>query len=305
MGDRDTTSTDRNNLLKTMIGAESPQARAEAGQAINDIGDMRPGVGLRNDGLPDIVWSAVIEPDTYPIGDEEAWFPLATESHKLTYRYQIAKYPVTNAQFQAFIDADADGYNNPRYWTTSGLTWKGDRRAPDEYDDALFRLPNHPRICARWYEAMAFCGWLTERYREAGLISSDTVIRLPLDKEWEIAGRGKQGLRYPYGDAFDAAKGNTVETEIGRPCAVGLFPEGESWCGALDMSGNVWEWCLNPYEEPEGGLKPENIQSAVTRVARGGAWLHDYRDAPCASRASGEPDVGSYYVGFRVVCLSD
>lgn len=301
MLERDNTTTAYDKLLKTMTTTKSPKARAKAGRALNDMGDNRPGVGLRPDGLPDIVWSDTIAPGDYPIGDEAAWFPLPDETFKLTYHYHIAKYPVTNAQFQAFMDADAAGYNNPDYWTAAGLTWKGERRAPDEYENTDFRLPNHPRICVRWYEAMAFCAWLTERYRAAEIIDNETLIRLPLDREWEIAARGAQGLRYPYGGEFDSTKGNTVETGIEQTNVVGMFPEGESWCGVLGLSGNVWEWCLNPYEDPDGGLIPDNIQSDVTRVVRGGCWLHDYRDAPGASRATGEPDVSSYYVGFRVV----
>ncbi|TVR25455.1 MAG: TIR domain-containing protein [Anaerolineaceae bacterium] len=287
----------RDKMVATMTDVKiPPTARAEVGRTLNRIGDKRSGVGLRADGLPDIAWSAVIPPDDYPIGgDEKAYKPLPAETYKLTYPYQISLYPVTNAQFQPFIDADGDGYNNPKYWTEAGLKWKGDRRTPDEYGDMVFRLPNHPRVYVRWYEAMAFCAWLTEKL--------GFEVRLPTDKEWEIAARGKAGLFYPYGNDFDATKSNTDETGIRQTSAVGIFADGAAWCGALDMSGNVWEWCINPYDDVDGGMKAENLSSSAPRVLRGGAFNFDLDFARAASRRYYDPLSRGLNFGFRVLCV--
>jgi len=282
-----------------------PKKRANIGRKLAELGDPRPGVGLRPDGLPDIAWSETIPPDNYPIGgDKNAYQSLPAETYELTYRFRVAKYPVTNAQFQAFMDADEAGYNNPAYWTRAGLQWKGDRRAPDEYGDPNFRLANHPRIYVRWYEAMAFCAWLTQRYQDAGLIQADEVIRLPQEKEWEIAARGEKGLFYPYDNEFDAEKGNTRKTGISQTSAVGIFPGGVSWCGAHDLSGNVWEWCLNPYAEPDSGLSEEHWHSDAVRVLRGGSWDDHYNCARAASRRQlrSQPQVQLFW--FSVVLLS-
>ena len=295
----------RERMLRALTGGVPPKARAEVGRWLNRIGDNRPGIGLRPDGLPDIAWSENIPPDKYPIGgDKDTYKSLRGEKFELAYNFQIAVYPVTNAQFQAFIDADEAGYNDPAYWNEAGLEWKSDRHAPDEHGDMNFRLPNHPRIYMRWYEAMAYCNWLTEQYRTAGLIGKDEVIRLPTEHEWEIAARGPKGTFYPYGNDFDATKGNTHETGIGQTSAVGTFPDGAAWCGAQDLSGNVWEWCLNPYEEPEGGLLKENMRSNAVRALRGGSWSYLQHLARAASRYYyGYPFFRFNLIGFRVVRL--
>ncbi len=289
-------------LLKAMTGDAPPNARAEAGRVLNPIRDTRPGVGWRPDGLPDIAWSEPIPPGKYPVGgDEKAYSPLEAETYELTYSYRVAKYLVTNAQFQAFIDANEAGYNHPAYWTRAGLQWKGERRTPDEYGDPNFRLANHPRIYVLWYEAMAFCAWLTECYQEVDLIKADEIIRLPQEKEWEIAARGEEGLFYPYGNEFDAGKGNTSETGISQTSAVGIFPDGISWCGAHDLSGNVWEWCLNLYAEPDGGLSEAHRHSDARRVLRGGSWLGLHYSARGAFRYGNPPDYRNSPNGFRLV----
>ena len=130
------------------------------------------------------------------------------------------------------------------------------------------------------------------------------AVRLPTEKEWEVAARGPDRARvYPYDGEFDAAKGNVDETGIGQTSAVGIFPAGASWCGAQDMSGNVWEWCLNPPKEPDGGLVAANIRSKAVRVLRGGSWGGSRRYARAASRGGGSPDGGSGSGGFRMICL--
>ena len=270
-----------------------------------ELPDNRPGVDVivREDGLklPDIAWSEPIPPGEYLVGgDERARNPLPAEMYRLRCSYQVSKYPVTNAQFQVFIDA---GYNNPAYWTEAGLKWKGGRRGPDKHGDTNFRLANHPRGNVTWYEAMAYCAWLTEVSREVGVIGSEEVIRLPREKEWEIAARGPEGLLFPYGNDFDSRKCNTDETGIGQTSVVWLFPLGSSWCGAEDMSFNVGEWCLNLYDEPDGGLKPEKSRSNVVRGLRGGSWAYNGNSARAASRFGDYPDSSLGRLGFRLLRL--
>ena len=297
----------RDYLVERLVGlletseTVPPVERAASGRILSLLGDPRPSVGLRSDGLPDIAWSDRIPAGAYPIGgDESAYNSLPKETYHLPHDFQVAKYPVTNAQFQVFID---EGYNDPAHWTEAGLVWKADRTAPDEYGDMAFRLGNHPRIFVRWYEAMAFCNWLTARYRAAGLLTDGEVIRLPQEKEWEVAARGTDGLIYPYGNAFDVNKGNMDATGIGQTSAVGMFPQGASWCGALDMSGNVWEWCINPYYVPDGGLEDKNIRSDDRRVLRGGSWDLVVHFARAASRDDLFPLGGNSNYGFRLVRL--
>src|SRR5690606_20791550 len=137
--------------------------------------------------------------------------------------YHISRYPITYAQFQAFLDAP-DGFYHPGWW--DGLAANDDDKAqPGEPD---FPYANHPREHVSWYGAVAFCRWLTAKL--------GYEVRLPTESEWEKAARGTDGRIYPYGDEYDVAKANIGETGIGQTSAVGLFPDGASPYGALDMS---------------------------------------------------------------------
>jgi hypothetical protein len=164
--------------------------------------------------------------------------------------FRMAKYPVTNAQFEVFVRAE-DGYGNDRWW--EGL---GERQAsplePWSSDEDL------PREEVTWYEAMAFCRWLSHRV--------GYVVRLPTEWEWQWAAEGPERWDYPWGNEFDLARCNSRESGIGELTRVYWYPEGASVFGVLDLSGNVWEWCLNepplPYREITGGEE--------VRVRRGG-----------------------------------
>jgi len=144
---------------------------------------------------------------------------------------------------------------------------------------------------------VAYCRWLSARY------AAD--ITLPTEQEWEKAARGTQGLDFPWG-ALKVGFANIREFWIkqahylGQTSAVGIYPQGQSPFGLSDIAGNVWEWCLNEYEQPRRtGTKGE-----AYRVVRGGAWLDSRGGARCACRFGGRPDLRSGYLGFRVVLRS-
>ena len=90
------------------------------------------------------------------------------------------------------------------------------------------------------------------------------------------------------------------ESGLGRTTAVGLYPQGASPVGALDMSGNVWERCLNEYENP----KLTKLSGSDSRVVRGGSWFNDQDFARAAYRNNYHPDLRYHSLGFRVVCSS-
>jgi formylglycine-generating enzyme required for sulfatase activity len=279
-------------------GALQPTRRVGNGRLLSEWGDPRSGVGLRPDGLPDIVWCDI--PDVpFLMGSDKAKDGLERDELPqreitLGYPYRIGKYPVTYAQFQAFIDAP-DGFHAPRWW--EGLSANDAHKA--EPGKQAFKYANHPRENVSWYDAMAFCRWLTAQYRAAGVIGQNEVIRLPTEQEWEHAARGTDGRIYPYGDKYDPAKGNTRDTGIGQTSAVGLFPDGVSPYGVRDASGNVWEWCVTKrrasYEAPEDN----DLQGANSRVVRGGSWSDFERIARAAVRNSGDPDLRGNILGFR------
>lgn len=149
----------------------APMRRAAAGDALARLGDPRPGVGLREDGLPDIVWCEV-PAGPFIMGSDKAQDPYADDDESpqheqpMPYAYRISKYPITNAQFAAFMGVG--GYAGSGYWRAAkgaGVWSNGQVKAWDDsepraapYDfGALFNLPNHPVVGVSWYEALAFC----------------------------------------------------------------------------------------------------------------------------------------------------
>ncbi|MGB0720965.1 MAG: SUMF1/EgtB/PvdO family nonheme iron enzyme [Gammaproteobacteria bacterium] len=246
--------------------------REEIGLRLSEIGDPRPGVGLRDDGLPDILWRAV------PGGE------VTIEDHgpRRVAPFHLAAYPVTHAQFEAFIDAP-DGYASERWW--DGLRRKLLVRR------RIRRRGNLPATEVDWYEAMAFCAWLSHHL--------GYTIRLPKEAEWQWAAQSAQkGFVYPWGEGWEADRANTSQAGLGHSLAVGLYPKGSSRQGIHDLAGNVWEWCWNTYEDPDQYAPEIN----GVRVQRGGSWRCYRSDACAAHRSNFLPGERFDYFGFRVVC---
>src|SRR5262249_56725196 len=101
--------------------------------------------------------------------------------------------------------------------------------------DPLYNADNQPVVGISWYEAVAYCRWLSA--------ATGREFYLPSEAEWEKAARGLHGLIYPWDNEWRSGRCNSSEASIGRPSPVGSFPAGASPYGALDMAGNVSEWC--------------------------------------------------------------
>ncbi|MCA9873664.1 MAG: SUMF1/EgtB/PvdO family nonheme iron enzyme [Anaerolineales bacterium] len=300
--------------LKAALVAETvllPKARAEVGQWLARLGDDRPGVGIVEQNgvkLPDIIWSKEIPAGTYTIGDDKSKYSSEKPRRVQIQRpYRLARYPVTNAQFQCFVDAvDRD---NPKWW----------KSIPDnerKFSEPQFPYASHPRETVSWYQAVAFCRWLTQKLHDGLLLAEPLTgdlkqytITLPHEYEWEVAARwpneGVQQRIYPWGPEFDAAKANTNEGGIGQTTAAGLHPSGKNTALDLfDLSGNVWEWCRNRYYKPESELEPEVVYiNTDSRVLRGGSWVSSQVYARAASRRYDDPGLRSDSGGFRVVVV--
>ena len=156
------------------------------------------------------------------------------------------------------------------------------------------RFDNHPAENVSWYDAIAFCRWLSEKL--------GYEVRLPTEWEWQQAATGgNPNNEYPWGPKWDSNKANTLESGLSRTTAVGMYPEGVSPVGVLDMSGNVDEWCLNEYKNP----KRVDFSGEGSRALRGGSWNYDRNDARCADRSwNDHPDDRIIGVGFRLACTS-
>ena len=267
---------DPERMLEEINDPGTPhERRALIGVRLALIGDPRPGIGLREDGLPDIVWCKVAG-GKITLAEGAETFAVDP--------FYIAKYLVTWVQYRAFLE-DPDGYPSPGWWT--GLF----ARHP-EPGQQFQKYANHPVDNVSWLDAMAFCRWLSPRL--------GYEIRLPTEWEWQQAATGGDPSKeYPWGP-WNSAFANTYESDLNGSTAVGLYPQGAAPCDALDMSGNLWEWCLNEHERP----KQSDRGGDAARVMRGGSWSLN-RSRACAPYRNGRnSDLRYFDVGFRVVCSS-
>jgi len=250
----------------------SHEERLTTGRYLAQFGDPRPGVGVREDGLPDIAWVEIPGGEVRLEGIDK---PFPVEA------FETARYPISHVQFQAFIEAE-DGYRNTKWW--QGI------EQSDAPETPRWSQANGPRETVSWYEAVALCLWLSAKLGYA--------VRLPSEFEWQQAATGGDPKReYPWGK-WEEGRSNSSETGLNRTTAVGFYPHGTWAGGPLDMAGNVWEWCLNKYDDPEAlGID----RSDDSRALRGGSWNSDRNYCCAASRSDPRPGFRSVDVGFRVV----
>jgi len=273
-----------------------PLERAEAARALAALGEPnRPHV--RD---VDAMHLCLIPAGPFWMGsdnDEDDEKPLH-QNEMLTQPYWLGRFPVTNAQFEQFV-ADG-GYQTARYWPEAQKAnrWRDDGwvqgyfvtpdgnvdrqwREGRPYDyGSPFNLSNHPVVGVMWYEALAFCRWLTERWQAQGWLPPGYTVQLPSEAEWEKGARGGLVLpekaviqaireiggtlgtlgtlgnlkletqnseltprRFPWGDGpFDAEHLNGEVTKLGGTSGVGCFLLGQSVYGCEEVVGNVWEW---------------------------------------------------------------
>jgi formylglycine-generating enzyme required for sulfatase activity len=287
--------------------------RLNAGQLLARLGDDRPGVGLRADELPHIVWCEV-PAGSFVMGSDRKQDGQAEDNeqpqHKVTLPdFRISKFPITNSQYIAFINAG--GYEQEKYWLESerfGYWEKGKFLDYDIFHDdgPPHYWDYHPVGQVSWYEAIAFCRWLTERLREAELIDKDEVVRLPREAEWEKAARGTDGRIYPWGDEADFNRANYDDTGVGTTTPVGTFSGSSSPYGCEEMSGNVWEWCLTKWQKNYADYRDDDdLEEDAPRVVRGGAFNSGSKIVRCAYRDEAPPHLRSVNLGFRVVVSSE
>ena len=165
------------------------------------------------------------------------------------------------------------------------------------HDDRL-NLAAQPIVGISWYEAQAYCYWLSEQ--------SGLIFRMASEAEWEAAARGFARRLFAYGKGFDPTKANTFESHIPNTTPIGVFPDGKTPEGLQDMTGNVWEWTNSlyqpyPYDFNDGR---EDLNGEGRRVVRGGAWGNARNWARTSCRVSCIPDDRRNDLGFRVVCSS-
>ena len=188
--------------------------------------------------------------------------------------FAIAKFPVTNAQYEKFA-LDPKGYYNPQWWKFSpeASQWLMDHPNPRP---TAFKGPDLPCTRVSWFDSMAFCLWLSAEMGKKGIGQKSKsmdptnpatwTIRLPTEQEWQRAALGDSGWCYPWGNELDKSFGN-YGGHAGQPTSVGKYPKGTSPFEAMDMTGNVWEWCLTGW-----GMEQIDARGYTYRVIKGGAW---------------------------------
>jgi len=206
--------------------------------------------------------------------------------------FTIAKYPVTNAQFAAFIAAG--GYDNESWWTHEG--WRQRRKkgwtTPRYWADARWNAADHPVVGVSWYEAVAFTLWLSATTGEA--------ITLPTEAQWQRAAQGDDQRTFPWGETWDATRCNNNDGThgVGGTTPVTRYTNGASPFGVVDMAGNVWEWTRSNYD-----FDRHDVHSpAQYRALHGGAWdIATLNLFYTAARIRMNPELGNESWGFRIV----
>ncbi len=289
--------------------APSPERRALAEGREAAKGAPRP-KGVR-------VWGGLefvrVPPGSFLMGSrggDELAFSDERPQHtvEIPYEYWIGRFPVTNAQFAAFVEATGyvttaekrGGWNPEKAEFTKGFNW----RHPLGPKSSIKGKEDHPVVQVSWRDAQAYVRWLNETYGHE--LPEGYAFRLPSEAEWEKAARGEYGNTWPWGDEWDAARCNSAEGGPGETTPVGAYsPQGDSPYGAADMAGNVWEWTRSlkrdyPYD-PDDGREDESASGA--RVVRGGSFNSSRRSARAACRYWDGPVDRDLDQGFRVGVL--
>ncbi len=264
------------------------RARYDLAATLGYMGDPRIVTDLR-----DRAAYVEIPAGTYRVGDDELCaelkkrydyddLALATCDFEVRAPFWLSKYPVTNAQYELFIAVGC--YTQREWWSAEGWNWREENGViePKYWHDGKWNLPNQPVVGVSFYEAEAFANWVGGR--------------LPSEREWEAAARGRLALDYPWGgrDQWETGICNSREAGLEVTSPVGIFPRSRSAdFGLEDMAGNVWEWCADLWSS-EGS----------SRVIRGGCWRLSAWICQSASRIWFSPDDRNYDLGFRVALSS-
>lgn len=309
------------------LAAPPPDLGGEAGGASDDVRVEVPAATftMGSDGAPDLPplppAAAALKPtDLMTARALKGWQPADQRpAHPVQLpRFAMDVHEVTNAQYARFLawTQGAGGHSRcapgepggkehtPRYWGDFNPRLKDPvyaRTAP--FSRETFTRPDAPVVGVDWFDAASYCAW-------AG-------GRLPTEAEWELAARGTDGRRWPWGDAWDWGLANTGGEKHGRdvkdpgvekdgfiyPAPVGSFPAGRSPAGVLDMAGNAAEWVADWYAPDAyahaAPVNPSGPATGTKRVVRGGSSRSVPSGVTTTAREAWEPAFRTFTLGFR------
>ncbi|MBM62526.1 MAG: hypothetical protein CL484_06205 [Acidobacteria bacterium] len=214
----------------------------------------------------------------------KGWFLMGTDEGQPSERpahrvwvdtFEMAVYPVTRGEYGRFLN-------------------ETEHAPPREWDNPAFRQKDLPVVGVSWYDAQAFCRWLTH---------PDKIFRLPSEAEWERAARGGQnGLRYPWGDDIPKWVPNGGRGPLRRPWPVTIGQPNEF--GLYGIGTNIHEWCENWHQRDfyrnTPAINPTGPEEGLRRASRGGAWRHAWTINRTAARSSLDPTFRYTDYGFRL-----
>lgn len=312
-----------NELRRGLVGVLADRVlpapeRVDCGHCLGILGDTRPGTALSAAQLPDLLMCRIpagrailgTPADEATQVSSQSWargWGFGRESPACEVElpeFAISKYPITITQFGAFLEA-RDGYDTEEWWLPAALEWKrlGGQPLPGQWGN----IGNLPRTNVSWFEAHAFCKWLSS-------VTGETY-RLPTEAEWEHAAKSKGKGWFQWGNNFDVQACNSSASGFGCAVPVGCYEgyvdhDSES---PVDLCGNIWEWTSTavtgpngteftyPYSATDGREDDGLIQPKSFRVVRGGSYVNPPFLVRIAYRGRDEPGVQVGRTGFRVV----
>lgn len=250
---------------------------------------------------PSVIW---VEGGTFVMGNASSdGGSVEKPEHEVTLDgFSIGKYELSVGEFRAFVEAS--GYKTEAElgdgsYGYDGKSWNKIKSANWRYTVDGFSLADksHPVIHVSWNDAVAYCKWLSTQ--------TGNKYRLPTEAEWEYAARGgKKSNRFTYsGSNILGDVGWYSDNSGSKTHAIGQKQANE--LGIYDMSGNVWEWCSDWFDEKyyRRSLEesPTGPEKGKQRVVRGGCWRSDPNQIRTVFRSSATPTEGFYSIGFRIV----
>ena len=187
--------------------------------------------------------------------------------------YRMGIYPVTNSEYLLFLKENSLKYS-------------------EDFEKTCIDKPNYPVTEISWDDAMLYCDWIGGS--------------LPTEAEWEKASKGTKSRIYPWGNNFEELYCN-IENSIGESVSVDSFRDGVSQYGCYQMSGNIWEWCLDDFEEnfykkrESKNPNPISITDSDIKVIRGGSYDFVKSSARSSYRYYAKRNHIDKTIGFRVV----
>lgn len=288
------------HYMRQTLGYAKPQMTFHQVEASgNHSGDVA---------IPGGIFQLGAQPEDPFVYDNEKWAqPVEVQP------FSIARAPVTNAEYQAFVEDR--GYHRRELWSTQGWIWKTKRGAwhpiywsrgqsgwlRKDFDCWVTLEPHAPVSHISWYEAEAYCHWANRR--------------LPTEVEWTVAATAEPNSngtaltdhkrKYPWGDEINTGHHANLDSQAMGCVDVGAFPEGDSAFGCRQMLGNVWEWTSTPFYPFPGFVVdyPYVEYSApwfgYPKVLKGGAWATDSQLANNTYRNFFQPGRNDVFAGFR------